>query len=270
MHPNKGYDLAMRRLMSSAVLMLAMTLLAPLSRAQVRVTPAPESQHHTGRSVTVAPAPRGSTAVMPTPIGVSPAPAPAFPAPTPIGVPPMLPVPGTNNTPGNGFHHHHHHHDGFAGGAYPVYVPVPVVVDPYSMYQAAPDQADQETDDPPVVQGPTVFERRAPGDVTATEGFTAPPSADEPAPAAPDASPGQPDSANSQPAQPQEPSVLLFRDGHQLEVQNYAIVGDFLYDFTPGHARKVPLSQLDLPATVKANDDRGLDFTLPASAKGGP
>lgn len=267
MHPNKGYDLAMRRLMSLAVAMLAMTLLAPLSRAQVRGTPAPESQHHTARSAAVAP--QGRTGVMPTPIGVSPAPAPAFPTPTPIGVPPMLPVPGTSNTAGNGFHHHHHHHDGFAGDAYPVYVPVPVVVDPYSMYQATPDQDDQETDDPPIVQGPTVFERRTPGDVTATENFTALPSADEPAPAAADASPAQPDSASSQPAQPQEPSVLMFRDGHQLEVQNYAIVGDFLYDFTPGHARKVPLSQLDLPATVKANDDRGLDFTLPASANGG-
>lgn len=269
MHPNKGYDLAMRRLMSLAVLMLAMALLAPLSRAQVRGTPAPEGQHHhTGRSATVAP--QGHAGVMPTPIGVSPAPAPAFPTPTPIGVPPMLPVPGTNNTPGNGFHHHHHRHDGFAGGAYPVYVPVPVVVDPYSMYQASPDQADQETDDPPVVQGPTVFERRTPGEVSASESIAAAPSAVEPAPPAPDASPAQPDSASSQPVQPQEPSVLVFRDGHQLEVQNYAIVGDFLYDFTPGHARKVALSQLDLPATVKANDDRGLDFTLPASARGGP
>ena len=64
--------------------------------------------------------------------------------------------------------------------------------------------------------------------------------------------------------------MLVFRDGQQLEVQNYAIVGDFLYDFTPGHARKVPLSQLDLAATVNANDDRGVDFTLPASAKGRP
>jgi hypothetical protein len=266
MHPNKGYDLAMRWLKTSAAVMLSVALLAPLSRAQVRRTPAPEGQHHTTRSVTVAPAAQGRAGVMPTPIGVSPAPAPAFPTPTPIGVPPLLPVPGTNNVHGNGFHHHQHHDHNFVGGAYPVYVPVPVVVDPYSMDQASPDQ---ETDEPPVVQGPTVFERRAPGDVSATESLTAAPTAEEPAPAAPDTSPVQPESASSQPAQPQEPSVLVFRDGHQLEVQNYAIVGDFLYDFTPGHAHKVPLSQLDLPATVKANDDRGLDFTLPASPKGG-
>ena len=265
MHPNKRYHLAMRRLLSSAAIVLAMAFLAPSSRAQVRGTPAPEGQHHTGRTAMMGQ--QGHAGVMPTPIGVSPAPAPAFP--TPMGVPPMLPVPGANNTAGNSFHHHHHDSDGFARGAYPVYVPYPVVVDPYSMYQASPDQADQETDDPPVVQGPTVFERRTPGDVTATQSFAAEPSAEEAAPAAPDASPAQPESANSQQVQPQEPNVLVFRDGHQLEVQNYAIVGDFLYDFTPGHTRKVPLSQLDLPATVKANDDRGLDFTLPGPGKGG-
>jgi hypothetical protein len=180
----------------------------------------------------------------------------------------MLPVPGANA--GNSFHHHHPDSDDFARGAYPVYVPYPVVVDPYSMYQVAPDQTDQETDDSPVAQGPTVFERRTPGDVTASESFAADPPVQEAAPSPPDASPAQPESAaSSQPVQPQEPNVLVFRDGHQLQVQNYAIVGDFLYDFTPGHARKVPLSQLDLPATVKANDDRGLDFTLPGSAKGG-
>lgn len=244
--------------------MLAMALLAPVSRAQAQggtISNAPQSTSpdHGGRL--------SHAGVTPVPMGVSPPPAPAFPVPTPIGVPPLLPVPGTNTTGGAGFHHHRHH-DGFVG-AYPVYVPVPVVVDPYSMYQASPDQEDQETEDPPIVPGPTVFERRAPGDLTATESSAAAPARQKPAPAAPDASPAQPESANSQPAQPQEPTVLVFRDGHQLEVQNYAIVGDFLYDFTPGHARKVPLSQLDLPATEKANADRGLDFTLPGSAKGG-
>lgn len=253
----------MRQLMTFAAVMLATALLAPLLPAQVQggvSSNAPQSTAHGNRP--------GHAGVMPVPIGVSPPPAPTFPTPTPIGVPPLLPVPGTNNTAGAGFHHHRHH-DGFVG-AYPVYVPVPVVVDPYAMYQPSPDQADQEADDPPVVAGPTVFERRTPGDVTATQGAAAMPSTEEAEPASPDASPAQPASPSSQPAQPQEPSVLVFRDGHQLEVQNYAIVADFLYDFTPGHARKIPLSQLDLPATEKANADRGLDFTLPGPAKGSP
>jgi len=28
-------------------------------------------------------------------------------------------------------------------------------------------------------------------------------------------------------------------------------------------AKKIPLAQLDLPATVKMNDDRGVDFQIP-------
>src|SRR5690348_13258429 len=89
MHPNKGYYLAMRRLLSSAAIMLAMALLGPLSGAQVRGAPAPEGRHHTGRSSTVAPP--GHASVMPTPIGASPAPAPAIATPTALGVPPLRP-----------------------------------------------------------------------------------------------------------------------------------------------------------------------------------
>ncbi len=257
----------MRQLVTFAAVMLVVALLAPVSQAQAQggtIANAPQSTDPAHGSHT------GHAGVTPVPMGVSPRPAPAFPAPTPIGVPPMLPAPGTNNTAGAGSYHHRHHRDVFVGGAYPVYMPVPVVVDPYAMYQASPDQEDQETEDPPVVPGPTVFERRTPSEVTATRDPAPSPSTQEPAAPAPDASAAQSEPANSQPAQPQELTVLVFRDGHQLEVQNYAIVGDFLYDFTPGHARKVPLSQLDLPATEKANADRGLDFTLPASAKGSP
>ncbi len=254
----------MRQLMTFAAVILAMAVLAPVSEAQVQggtIANVPQSTNsdHGNRPE--------HAGITPVPMGVSPQPAPAFPRPTPIGVPPLLPVPGTNNTAGAGFHHHRHH-DGFVG-AYPVYVPVPVVVDPYWMYQAPPDQGDQETEEPPVVPGPTVFERRTPAEVTATQDPASSTSTQEPA-SAPDASAAQSESASGQPAQPQEPTVLVFRDGHHMEIQNYAIVDDFLYDFTPGHGRKVPLSQLDLPATEKANADRGLDFTLPASAKGSP
>jgi hypothetical protein len=62
------------------------------------------------------------------------------------------------------------------------------------------------------------------------------------------------------------PTVLVFKDGHQLEVENYAIVGTTLYDLTEGHRRKVALADLDLTATAKQNDDRGIDFHLPAGS----
>jgi hypothetical protein len=61
--------------------------------------------------------------------------------------------------------------------------------------------------------------------------------------------------------------MLVFKDGHALEVDNYAIVSQTLYDLTPGHARKIALADLDLPATEKQNDDRGVTFQLPPIAQ---
>jgi hypothetical protein len=70
-----------------------------------------------------------------------------------------------------------------------------------------------------------------------------------------------------QPVADQPQTVLVFKDGHQQEVANYAIVGATLYDLSDGHTRKVGLGDLDLTATVKQNDDRGVDFKLPAGVK---
>jgi hypothetical protein len=64
------------------------------------------------------------------------------------------------------------------------------------------------------------------------------------------------------------PTVLVFRDEHKQEIRNYAIVGQTLWNFAPQHTQKIPLSDLDLPATTKANDDRGLTFRVPASNEG--
>src|SRR5438270_8870004 len=59
------------------------------------------------------------------------------------------------------------------------------------------------------------------------------------------------------------PTVLVFRDQHKKEVQNYAIVGQTLWNFSGGRTEKIPLSDLDLTATRRANDDRGLTFRVP-------
>jgi hypothetical protein len=67
------------------------------------------------------------------------------------------------------------------------------------------------------------------------------------------------------PAQEQEPTVLVFRDGHKQEVRNYAIVGQTLWDFSAKGTRKIPLTDLDLDTTRKLNDDRGVEFVLPKS-----
>jgi len=60
-----------------------------------------------------------------------------------------------------------------------------------------------------------------------------------------------------------QPTQLVFRDKHTEEVQNYAIVGQTFWVFSPQRARKFALADLDIPATKKVNDDRGVEFQLP-------
>jgi hypothetical protein len=62
---------------------------------------------------------------------------------------------------------------------------------------------------------------------------------------------------------PSTPTLLVFRDKHTQEVQNYAIVGGTLWIFNEQRATKLPLSWLDVEATTKANEDRGVDFQVP-------
>jgi len=68
-------------------------------------------------------------------------------------------------------------------------------------------------------------------------------------------------------AKPNEPSVLIFRDGHKREVSNYAIMGGTVYVFDKG-TQNIALADLDVPATIMANDDRGLEFKIPVSNPG--
>jgi hypothetical protein len=72
---------------------------------------------------------------------------------------------------------------------------------------------------------------------------------------------------SAEPVTAQPSTVLVFKDGHQLEVENYAIVGTTLYDLSDGRSRKVQLADLDLGATLKENDQRGVEFQLPAGTK---
>ena len=63
-------------------------------------------------------------------------------------------------------------------------------------------------------------------------------------------------------------TVLIFRDQHKQEVQNYAIVGSTLWVFGEQRTQKVPVAELDIPATSKANDERGVDFRVPNAGEG--
>jgi hypothetical protein len=73
-----------------------------------------------------------------------------------------------------------------------------------------------------------------------------------------------PDSEAKAPEPDNSPAtVFIFKDGHQLETKNYAIMGQTLYDISGPVVKKVPLADLDTAATLKANDDRGITVKLP-------
>jgi hypothetical protein len=65
------------------------------------------------------------------------------------------------------------------------------------------------------------------------------------------------------------PAVLVFRDGHQEEVAKYTIVGSTIYlkrDYwsTGEWTRRVAIAELNLTATLQANQARGANFSLPS------
>jgi hypothetical protein len=121
---------------------------------------------------------------------------------------------------------------------------------------------DDGDDDSDYQGGPTIFDRRGAG----PDSYVPPV---YPGPAHTRAPQTESASAAAEPSpeSPQRPTTLVFKDGHQIEVVNYAIVSQTLYDLTPGHPRKIALSELDISATEKQNEDRGVIFQLPPSAQ---
>jgi len=87
----------------------------------------------------------------------------------------------------------------------------------------------------------------------------------------------RPQGADGQPSQGRRPrssdsaiepttnATLVFRDGKKMSVENYAIVGQTLWVLSSRTARKIPLSDLDLPATKQVNEDNGTEIHLPAN-----
>jgi hypothetical protein len=158
---------------------------------------------------------------------------------------------------------HHHRSGQFFPGGGAVYVPYayPVVVGESETDDTA-DQQDQRQvqreDD--YRGGPTIFDRRGPGQEARSYADAYP---QRPSRSEMETEPAAASSPAEAPVADQPQTVLVFKDGHQLEVQNYAVIGDVLYDLTPGRHHKIPLADLDLTSTAQQNDDRGIDFRLP-------
>jgi len=65
------------------------------------------------------------------------------------------------------------------------------------------------------------------------------------------------------------PAVLVFRDGHKEDIGKYVIVASTIYasadHWSSGSwTRKVQIVELDVPATLKLNHERGTKFSLPS------
>jgi hypothetical protein len=75
--------------------------------------------------------------------------------------------------------------------------------------------------------------------------------------------------ANSQPAKPMSPAVLIYRDGRTEEISSYSIIGSSIYTKSDYYSsgswtRTIQIADLDVPATLKQNEQRGVKFDLPS------
>ncbi len=170
---------------------------------------------------------------------------------------------------GTGFRgHHFRNHHRFPIGeltpaVIPYFVPYPVPYDDYTEEEYNPtiDRASSPVPLPVYERGP--WYREGP----ATRYL--PP---EPPPVHSQASPKEAPPAVPEPiveVVQQPATVLVYKDGHKQEVQNYAIVGDTLFAFSGNRSHKIQLADLDLAATRKTNDDRGVEFRIPGEKDSG-
>src|ERR1035438_2744754 len=150
--------------------------------------------------------------------------------------------PTDNRGPGSGHHRLNHERDSFPIGVLePAYIPDAV----------AETDDDEEPGDDPAPPPPRVLSGKP---VARSGGYRDPPPAEN--------------NHGEKTVAAQPSTVLVFKDGHRSDVVNYAIVGDTLFDFAPGRTRKILLTDLDLTATQRANDDRGIDFEIPDTSAG--
>ena len=68
------------------------------------------------------------------------------------------------------------------------------------------------------------------------------------------------------PVHAQPATTLIFKDGRPpAQVHNYALTATTLYALDGESHQEIPLSLLNVPATVEANRAAGVDFALPVS-----
>jgi hypothetical protein len=160
----------------------------------------------------------------------------------PVGRP--LPPSGLN---GPRFGNHFHRGNRFGGGA---------VIYPYGFYDDYYDNRSSAVSEQPA---PVVVVREEQPAVIAA------------APALPPADPKiieVPEASNrvAKSATPSIAAIFILSDGRRIESQNYTVT-DSILTIKESHrpSQQIPLSQLNVDATLAANRERGLDLQLPES-----
>src|SRR6266536_6035299 len=152
----------------------------------------------------------------------------------------------------------HRRNPGFVNPFFGGVVAVPYAYPAYVMDSGVDDSMEEED----YRGGPTIFDRRGSG-----EDYRRPQARDEEDYRTRSSEvPADQQAVAEKPAQ-QPSTVLVYKDGHQTEVVNYAIVGETLYELNDGRAKKVAFVFNDTATTEKQNDERGVDFRLPPTTK---
>ncbi len=210
------YDPLVKRLNPATVAVLALALFVPAVLAQGNGVPASVTSTGFGGSV----GPRGTAPTVTSPrFG-----APANHAPI---APPSATALGSRNNPGFVSRpapkpSHHHPHDGDhhprGGAVYAVPYYYPYAYDGGEPYSAGDATNDNDSDEE-YQGGPTIFDRRGAGTSATQESYA------EQAPGLPAAAGKEVKEIEEGPVSNQPDTLLIFKDGHQVAVSNYAIVG---------------------------------------------
>lgn len=160
----------------------------------------------------------------------------------------------------NGRGHHGHFRNYGGGYYYPYggysYAPTyPVYTMDYGTGTYAEDYQPAEPEPEP--PAPTIFERRPTTRPYAREEQRR------------DDAYGEPSQRESRPSGVtsvglEETTTLVYRDGRKFDIHNYAIVGDSIFNFDGTGPFKTQLAELDVPATIKLNEQNGVIFKLPS------
>ena len=73
-----------------------------------------------------------------------------------------------------------------------------------------------------------------------------------------------PGTADSTASKPLPPAMFILTNGERIEAQTYLLTHDKLHVTVDRQPRTIPISLLDINATLAANRERGINLRIPA------